>query len=599
MTPAERLARLRGELASRGLAAYVVPTADPHASEYVPPAWQRRAWLTGFTGSAGTAIVTRDAALLWTDSRYWLQAEQELEGSEWSVMRAGRPDVAAPPDWLAQALPAGASAGVDPQLVSLTGWREWAPKLERAGSKLVAVPENLVDAIRGATAPLPRAPMLALGVELAGRECADKLAALRAALAKAGCDAHVVSALDSIAWLFNVRGGDIECNPVAIAYAVITRERAELYVDPSKVGEAVAAHLGSQVEVSAYERFGERLDALARERGRVWVDPGTTSRWVADRLAPAGGGAFLYEEDSPILLAKATKNDVELAGMRACHARDGAAVCRFLCWLEGELARGVELDEVAAAERLDALRAEGERFRGVSFPSISAYGPNGAIVHYRPLPGRCATIRAEGLYLVDSGAQYLDGTTDVTRTVALGPTTPEMRERFTRVLRGHIAVATVRFPAGTSGAPLDALARRPLWDAGLDFGHGTGHGVGHFLCVHEGPQSLAPRSTKTALVPGMVVSNEPGYYRGGHYGIRLENLVEVIAAGNGADGQPFLALRDLTLVPFDTRCVEPALLDASERAWLDAYHARVLAEVAPLLRTDRERAWLSRACAPL
>jgi Xaa-Pro aminopeptidase len=599
VTRSERLVRLRGELASRGLAAYVVPAADPHQSEYVPAAWQRRAWLTGFTGSAGTAVVTRDAALVWTDSRYWLQAEQELAGGDWTLMRLGRLDVAAPADWLAQAIPSGQTVGVDPQLFSIAGWREWSGKLERAGVKLVAVADNLVDAARDSAPPLPREPMLALGVEFAGRSHADKLATLRAALEKAGCDAHVVTALDSIAWLYNVRGNDIECNPLAISYAVVTRDRAELYVDHSKVGEAVAAHLGPQVEVLPYERFGERLDALARERGRVWVDPNTTSRWVAERLAPSGGGAFLYEEDSPILLAKAVKNEVELAGLRACHVRDGAALCRFLCWLERELARGAALDEVQAAERLEAFRAEGEHFRGISFPSISAWGPNGAIVHYRPLPGKCATIRPESLYLIDSGAQYFDGTTDVTRTVALGPISAEMRERFTRVLRGQIAVATARFPSGTTGAPLDALARRPLWDAGLDFGHGTGHGVGHFLCVHEGPQGLAPRSTKTALAPGMIVSNEPGYYRAGHYGIRLENLVEVVAAGEGADGQPFLGLRDLTVVPLDTRCVERSLLGDAECAWLNAYHARVRAEVAPLLRTDAERAWLVRACAEI
>ncbi len=599
MTRSERLARLRGELASRGLAAYVVPTADPHQSEYVPPAWQRRAWLTGFTGSAGTAVVTRDAALLWTDSRYWLQAEQELAASEWTLMRFGRLDVTAPPEWLAQALSAGQSVGVDPELFSLAGWREWSGKLERAGVKLVGVAENLVDAIREPKPALPREPMLALGVQFAGRSHADKLAELRAALAKAGCDAHVVVALDSIAWLYNVRGNDIECNPLAISYAVVTRERAELYVDRAKVGEAVAAHLGPQVEVLPYERFSERLDQLAREQGRVWVDPGTTSRSVADHLAPSGGGAFLYEEDSPILLAKATKNDVELAGLRACHVRDGAALCRFLCWLEVELARGSELDEVQAAERLEAFRAEGEHFRGISFPSISAWGPNGAIVHYRPLQGRCAVLQRESLYLIDSGAQYFDGTTDVTRTVALGAISDEMRERFTRVLRGQIAVATARFPAGTSGAPLDALARRPLWDAGLDFGHGTGHGVGHFLCVHEGPQGLSPRSTKTSLAPGMIVSNEPGYYRAGHYGIRLENLVEVVAAGEGADGQPFLALRDLTVVPLDTRCVDRSLLTDAEAAWLNAYHARVRTEVGPLLRTEAERGWLDRACQPV
>jgi Xaa-Pro aminopeptidase len=597
---AERLAALRTEIARRDLAAYVVPTADPHQSEYVPPAWQRRAWLTGFTGSAGTAVVTRDAALLWTDSRYWLQAEPELAGTEWSLMRAGKPDVPQPVEWLAQALRRGERAGVDPAVIPLASFREWKEKLARAGAELTAVPENLVDLVWEDRPPLPAEPVMALDVRFAGRAHPDKLAELRAALEKAGCDAHVISALDSIAWLYNVRGRDIECNPLAIAWAIVSRERAELLIDPSKVGEAVAAHLGPGVDVLPYERFGERLDALARARAKVWVDPHTTSRAVAARLAPdEGAGAVLYEEDSPILLAKAVKNEVELAGLRACHVRDGAAVCRYLAWLERELALGSALDEIAAAARLEAFRAEEEHFQGVSFPSISAYGPNGAIVHYRPLPGRCATLRPEGLYLIDSGAQYLDGTTDITRTVAVGPLTDEMRDRFTRVLRGHIAVATARFPAGTPGAPIDALARRPLWDAGLDFGHGTGHGVGHFLCVHEGPQGISVRSIKPPLRPGMIVSNEPGYYRAGQYGIRIESLVEVVDAGLGADAQPFLGFRELTLCPIDTRCVERSLLTAEERAWLDAYHARVLREITPRLRTAAEREWLARACAPV
>jgi Xaa-Pro aminopeptidase len=515
-------------------------------------------------------------------------------------MRAGKPDVPQPVEWLAQALRKGERAGVDPEVVPLATWREWREKLARAGAELCAVPENLVDAIRTDRPALPCEPTLALDLRFAGRAHGDKLAELRAALEKAGCDAHVITALDSVAWLFNVRGRDIECNPLAIAWAIVLRERAELLIDRAKLGEAVAAHLGSAVDVLPYERFGERLDALARARAKVWLDPHTTSRAIAARLAPEdGSGATLYEEDSPILLAKAVKNEVELAGLRACHVRDGAAVCRYLAWLERELARGAVLDEVAASSRLEAFRAEEEHFQGVSFPSISAWGPNGAIVHYRPLPGKCAVVRPEGLYLIDSGAQYLDGTTDITRTVAAGPTTEEMRDRFTRVLRGHIAMATVRFPAGTSGAPIDALARRPLWDAGLDFGHGTGHGVGHFLCVHEGPQSIAPRSTKPALKPGMIVSNEPGYYRAGQYGIRIESLVEVVESGPGADGQPFLGFRELTLCPIDTRCVERALLTDTERAWLDAYHARVLREIAPRLRTPAERAWLARACAPL
>ena len=597
---AGRLASLRAEMERCELAAYVVPSADPHQSEYVPALWQRRVWISGFTGSAATAIVTRDAALLWTDSRYWLQAEQELAGSEYVLMRHGQADVPAPVDWLETAFGAGDRIGVDPQVVTLAAWREWGEKLERAGATLVAPDENLIDCVWADRPPLPREPMLALGAEFAGRTHAEKLAELRAALEKASCDAHVLTSLDSIMWLFNVRGRDVECNPLAISYAIVTRDGAQLFVDRSKVTEAVAGHLGGAVDVRPYERFGERLDELSRDGARVWADPQSVSRWVAERLAPEGAsGARLYEKASPILLAKAVKNEVELGGMRSCHVRDGAAVCRFLHWLERELAGGAELDEVDCAERLEAFRAEGEHFQGVSFPTISGYGPNGAIVHYRPTREACAKLRADNLYLIDSGAQYLDGTTDITRTVTLGGLSGEQRDRFTRVLKGHIAVATVRFPRGTSGSPINALARRPLWDGGLEFGHGTGHGVGHFLCVHEGPQGLAPRSTATALEPGMIVSNEPGYYKAGHYGIRIENLVEVIEAGKGADGEPFLGFRELTLCPLDTRCVDADLLVAGERDWLNAYHARVRAEVAPLLSEPAERAWLERATEPI
>lgn len=594
-----RVEALRSEMAQRKLDAYVVPSADPHQSEYVPAPWRRRAFISGFTGSAGVAVITRDAALLWTDSRYWIQASQELP-ELYTLMRQGAPEVPDPDEWLEKELGEGARAGIDPRLLTLARWRELCRGLERAGATLVAVDESLVDRVWKDRPPLPREPVHALAVEHAGRSVDAKLEALRGEMERASCDAHVLTALDSIAWLFNIRGRDVECNPLAVSYASVTPERAHLFIDEAKLSGAVRDHLGPSVRLHAYDAFADHLDELARRRARVWIDPASASRWVAERLAPqAGSGARLYEKESPVLLAKAVKNPVELAGMRACHVRDGVALCRFLRWLEDELAAGRRPNEVEAADRLAAFRAEGERFQGISFETISAWGPNAAIVHYAPRRESCATLEPEGLYLVDSGGQYLDGTTDVTRTVALGPVRDEQRDRFTRVLKGHIAVATARFPEGTAGAALDALARKPLWDAGLVFGHGTGHGVGHYLCVHEGPQSLSPRSARVALRPGMIVSNEPGYYKHGAYGIRIESLVEIVELPAGPDGSRFYGFETLTLCPIDTRCIDPSLLTDDERAWLDTYHARVRETLTPLLPDPADQAWLHRTTDPL
>jgi Xaa-Pro aminopeptidase len=590
----ENLTRLRTRMASEGVAAYVVPSGDPHQSEYVPVRWQRRARLSGFTGSAGLLVVLADGARLWTDSRYWLQATRELPAGAIDLMRQGAPDVPEPAAWLASALRSGERVGVDPQTFTEGQWTAWQRHLQPAGVELLATPQNWVDLEAAPLPPLPRNPLRSLGAEFTGRATREKLGHLRAALEQARCTAHVISALDSIAWLFNVRGSDVPHNPVAVSYAIVTRENAQLFIDPAKVTAEVQAHLGDAVRVRPYEAFAEALGELARSEPRIWVDPDATSRWITAHLR--GGSAVLHEAESPVLLAKAIKNDVELAGMRACHVRDGAALVRFLRWLE-DAAASQPLDEISVADRLDALRADGEHFQGTSFSTISAYGPNAALPHYRAEPGTCAKLERSGMYLVDSGAQYLDGTTDVTRTLALGPVRDAERRAFTLVLRGHIAVATAHFPEGTTGAQIDALARRPLWDDGLDYGHGTGHGVGHFLCVHEGPQRIAQRS----LVPlqvGMILSNEPGYYESGAFGIRIENLVEVVERGKGRDGRRFLGFDDLTLCPIDTRCIEPSLLAKAERDWLNGYHERVQSTVGPLL-DSADRTWLTSRTRPL
>jgi len=592
---AARLDALRQAMAGRQLAAYVVPTSDPHQSEYVPAVWRRREWISGFTGSAGTAVVTREGAWLWTDARYWLQAAQQLPADAFELQRDGARDVPKPAQWLASRLRAGDAVGVDPACVSIAQWRAWTEALAPSGVRLEPVAENLVDAIWRERPSLPAEPVMALDVAFAGRPWEDKVAELRDELRRARCDAHVVAALDSVAWLLNIRGRDVECNPLVVSYAIVTPERLLLFVDEAKLPAAVRRHLGG-VEIHPYGAFFAVLAELAQKERRFWVDPAHTSQAVLERLLASG--AEVHEAPSPILLAKAVKNETEIAGMRACHVRDGAAVCRFLVWLEEAMAAHAEVDEVSAAERLYAYRAEGAHFQGLSFATISAYGRNGAIVHYGPERGTCAKLEPAGLYLLDSGAQYLDGTTDITRTVAVGPVSREQQEAFTRVLKGHIAVATARFPDGTTGAQLDAFARRPLWESGIDYAHRTGHGVGHFLCVHEGPIGIGTGSN-TPLKPRMVLSNEPGYYRAGAFGIRLENLVEVVELSPGEEGVPFYGFASLTLCPIDLRCVLPDLLDEGERAWLDAYHRTVRTELEPLLRDPRERRWLERATRPV
>lgn len=590
---AERLRALRERMSREGLDYYLVPSADAHQSEYVPACWQRRAFISGFTGSAGDALVGLEGAWLWTDSRYHLQAERQLDPEQFELMRSGRPGVPELADWLAEHARGGV-VGVDPRTVSADRGRALERRLTESGAELRPLDDNLVDAIWPDRPPVPVEPVTALDARLAGRSVTEKLAQIREQLRARSCDALLVTTLDAIAWALNLRGRDVDYNPVFISYALVGADDAVLYAERGKLPEAAAAALGAAgVRVEPYQAFGR---ALRRLEGRVWIDPKRSSLWVARELQEAPATAV--EAASPIELLKARKNPVEQAGMREAHVRDGVAVVRFLHWLEGAW-RGGGLDELAASERLDAFRAEGERFRGLSFPTISGFGPNGAIVHYRVTRDTTLPIDDSSLYLVDSGAQYLDGTTDVTRTVHLGTPTREEREHYTRVLRGHLALRHTRFPKGTTGAQLDAFARRPLWDAGLDYGHGTGHGVGFYLNVHEGPQGISPRSS-VALEPGMVVSNEPGLYLEGRHGVRIENLVLVIETkpADGPDGVPFYGFDDLTLVPYCRALIDAARLEPWEREAVDGYHARVFAALAERLPPSA-RGWLERATASL
>ena len=594
MTIHERVERLRRKLAADGLTGFLVPRADEHQGEYVPPRAQRLAWLTGFTGSAGLAIVLTDAAAIFVDGRYTLQVRDEAPDN---VFEHHHVTESPPAEWLRLRLRQGSRLGYDPWLHTIEGVERLQAACGKVGATLVPVPQNLVDRIWDDQPPPPRGPIVPHDLKHAGRPSPDKRREIADLLAHDAVDAAVLTAPDSIAWLLNLRGGDVAHTPLPLAFAVAHRDATvDLFVDAAKLTAGVLEHLGEGVRVVSPDALGSALDRLGAARRTVHVDPSAAAAWIVHRLT--GSGATVARAPDPCLLPKATKNDVEMAGARSAHEKDGVALSRVFARLAREAPAG-RLTEISAAERLDALRAEEPLFRDVSFPTISGAGPNGAIVHYRATPRTDRRIEPGMLYLVDSGAQYLDGTTDVTRTVAIGAPTAEQRDRFTRVLRGHIALASARFPKGTTGSQLDALARAPLWDAGLDYDHGTGHGVGSYLSVHEGPQRISKIGNSVALRPGMIVSNEPGYYKTGEYGIRVESLVVVVPVPGPPGGEVILhGFETLTLAPIDRALVDPRLLTPPELAWLDAYHARVRDAISP--KVDRETAaWLAGATRPL
>ena len=587
MTP-RKLEALRELLRERKLDGYIVPSADQHSSEYPPAAWRRREWITRFTGSAGDAVVTLTDALLWTDSRYFLQAAAQLEGSGFRLMRMGVPGQPTLTEWVGSNLPEGASFGYDPRLLAHERAGELDRELRSRGVSLKAVEENLVDLLRTDLPALPGGPVERWEDSYAGESVPSKVERVREKMRECRVDAHVLARLDDIAWLFNIRGSDVPYNPLVIAFALVTRNEALLFVQPGRLRPGV---LDASVEERSYDSFGEELKARARQGARFWVDPAASSRWIVDL---SGGEQRCYLSTGPVPLFKAVKNATEIEGMRRAHLRDGVALVRFLVWLE-EAARSRASSELDVAKALERYRALGERYRGPSFEPIVGYREHGAIVHYAATPESAVVLAPEGLVLVDSGGHYLDGTTDVTRTIALGRPTDEQRARFTLVLKGHVALARACFPRGTSGTQLDVLARKALWDAGLNYGHGTGHGVGAYLSVHEGPHSISPSSRAVPLEPGMVVSNEPGYYEVGSYGIRTENLVYV-AEDERHEG--FLRFVNLTLCPIDRSLIDVGLLDSAERRYLDSYHAEVREALSPSLG-ERERSRLERATAPL
>ena len=595
-TVKKRIQELRAKMREHDVQAYLIPSSDPHQSEYVPECWQRRPWISGFTGSMGDVLVTLRDAGLWADGRYFLQAADQLAGSGIKLYRMAQPGVPTLNEFLAKNLGKGQSLGIDPQTVSMRRARELEMSLHAAGATLRSLSGNLVDSIWTDRSKLPSDEVMALPTRFAGESVSAKLTRVRKEMKKRNVDAHFISALDGVAWLLNLRGRDVPFNPVLISYALVTAKTAILFIDPRKVPAAVARGLGKQVEFRPYGDVAAALQELGREKKRVWADDASVSRWAADLLS----GADLVAEISPVTLMKARKNDVEIEGMRQSHVRDGVAMCRFLSWLESAVG-ATEVTEISAADRLEEFRRTGQHFQGLSFNTISGYAAHGAIIHYSVTPQTDVPLRAAGLYLIDSGAQYLDGTTDITRTVLLGKkATAEQKDRFTRVLQGHIRLARVRFPQGVTGGRLDVLARMALWNVGLDYNHGTGHGVGSFLNVHEGPRTIsANKDTGLPIEAGNIFSNEPGYYKPGGYGIRLENLVLVKQNGvSGENGLPYYEFETLTVCPIDTRLVDTRLLDAEERAWLNGYHKDVYRKLAPHV-DSRERTWLRQACHPI
>lgn len=591
---AVRLAALRNELRRRRLAGFVVPRGDEHQGEYVAARSERLAWLSGFTGSAGTAVVLRDRAVLFVDGRYTTQAATEVESGLFDVLHATRQPMS---EWLSSTLQPKGRLGYDPWLHTPNQSAALRLACGKAGARAVEVDSNPIDAIWHDQPPPATSPIVPHDIAFAGASSAEKRSRIAEILRSEKQDAAFLAQPDSIAWLLNVRGSDLPFTPVPLSFALLHRDaRVHLFVDPRKLDDVARAHLGTAVMTSSPDSLAAALDMLGSAGKSVRVDPDGAPEWVARRLRVAG--AAVAPAADPCALPKATKTPTELAGIRAAHVRDGAALSRFLCWLDTAAMAG-PLSESAAAERLASFRAGGEHYRGPSFPTISAAGPHGAIVHYRVSPATDAILEPDSLYLVDSGAQYLDGTTDVTRTVCIGRPTDEMRERFTLVLKGHIALVTARFPHGTTGSQLDALARAALWRAGLDYDHGTGHGVGFYLGVHEGPQRISKLPSREPLQPGMVVSNEPGYYKAGAYGIRIENLVAVTSPtiSPGAE-QAMMGFETLTLAPIDRRLVVHQMLDDDEAAWLDSYHARVASGLAPLV-DSATRAWLLAATEPI
>ena len=583
-----RISLLREAMKKQGISACIIPGTDPHASEYIADYWKEREWISGFDGSAGTAVVTLNGAGLWTDSRYFLHASEQLEGTGIELMKQGLPETLEIIPWLSSVLKSGEKVGVNAQMFSVNGYASMKAELRMSNLELLSI--DLPGLVWTDRPSLPLNPFYVFETKYSGKSATEKLTLLRAEMKKAFADVFVISALDDIAWLFNIRGKDVDYNPVVIAYALIEKEKATLFISPEKLTYDTTAYLQSQqVGILPYTGIYETLKQLSPSKA-VLVDGGKLNQSLFESIP---SGCAIRNSMSPVFKLKSVKNEVEMDGVRLAMLKDGVALTRFFIWLEENLKSG-NLSEISISDKLCWFRAEEENFVGESFGTIAGYAAHGAIVHYHALPETEYKLKPENILLLDSGGQYLDGTTDITRTIALGSPTAQQKTDNTLVLKGHIALATAIFPVGTRGSQLDILARKAMWDLGLNYGHGTGHGVGHFLCVHEGPQSIRMDENPTVLLPGMMLSNEPGMYRTNEYGIRIENLVQVIPAQKTEFGQ-FLQFETLTLFPIDQHLINFDMLSNKEIEWLNNYHQRVYDTISPKLN-EYEREWLNTKC---
>lgn len=599
-----RMAALRAEMKKRGIDGFFVPRADEFQGEYVPKRAERLAWITGFTGSAGYAVVLGDSAGFFTDGRYTIQARDQVSAKDFQICNLSEDQhpypTMTPVEWIEKNLPKGATFGIDPWVHTPNDMKKIKEAVEKAGGKLVLLDDNPLDAAWQNQPPAPLAAVVPHPMAYAGKESLDKRQDLAKTLAAKDADAIAITLPEEICWLLNIRGGDVPCTPFALSYAIAHKDgTVDWFIDDRKLAAETKQWVGADVRIHAPEDFAAALEKLSADGKKIWVDPASAPVKLLDLISTGKGSTHL--ERSPIQLMKAKKNDVEINGAIHAHIRDGVAITRFLAAIL-EQGAAAKHDELSATQLLQDIRAEGEKFRGLSFDTISGAGGNGAIVHYRSEPRTNKPLLAGPVYLVDSGAQYLDGTTDITRTIAVDTPNQEMKDNFTRVLKGHITLAMATFPEGTTGDKLDALARKPLKDVGLDFAHGTGHGVGSYLSVHEGPCGISPRSTTVPLEAGMIISNEPGFYKEGEYGIRIETLVTVVETGaTDKDGKKMLGFKTLTLAPVDRNLIEPSLMTDAELAWLNDYHAHVAKTLLPLLeKTDsKAAAFLKQATAPI
>lgn len=590
----ERIAALREAMKQHKIDAYIIPTSDPHMSEYPADCWKYREWISGFTGSAGTVVITADKAGLWTDSRYFLQASTQLEGTGIELFKMMLPETPTIPEFLVHELKEGQTVGLNGETYSLADARTLEKVLAGKEIKL-NTNASLIDPIWKERPAIPEAPLFEMPVELSGKSVEDKLLDINKMLHKAGADCTILSALDEVAWTFNIRGTDVTYNPVAISYAFVSEKESVLFVNPKKLPAEMAEHLKKEgVTLADYGMLATFLSRLP-ERTRVFVDSKRTNVAIYNALPES---CIQVEGISPANHLKSIKNETEIKGFRNAVLKDGIAMTKFYFWLEKMLKAGEKVTELSAAAKLTALRAEQPQYVMDSFASISSYGPHGAVVHYSPTPETDTELKTDSLYLLDSGAQYLDGTTDITRTIALcDEPSEQMKKDFTRALKGTIGIAKCKFPAGIRGCLIDAFARKALWDAGINYLHGTCHGIGHCLNVHEGPQSIRMEENPVILEPGMVMSDEPALYRPGEYGIRTENMV-LIREDSETEFGKFLGFETLTLCYIDTKLVIPSMLSVREHAWLNKYHQMVYDLISPHL-DEEEKAWLKEKTAEI